>query len=70
MRRAGDFADTLAQSRRSFGASGVNIVFKNAQKPTGAYSINCFRLRWIIMSCTEPIVILSRLVSVAFVKCP
>lgn len=35
-----------------------------------SYRMSCFRFRWMIMSCTELIVILRRLVSVAFVKCP
>lgn len=34
----------------------------------GPYSINCFRFRWMIVSCTAPIVIFRRFVSVAFVK--
>jgi len=33
-------------------------------------SISLLRLRWMIMSCTEPMVILRRLVSVALVKWP
>jgi hypothetical protein len=32
------------------------------------YRINCFTVRWSIMSCTEPIVIFKWFVSVAFVK--
>lgn len=49
------------------------VVFGNApSKNTSAcsYRISCFRFRWMIMSCTEPMVILSRLVSVALVKWP
>ena len=35
-----------------------------------SYRISCFRFRWMIMSWTDPIVILSRFVSVALVKWP
>ena len=36
----------------------------------GAHSTSWFRFRWMIMSCTESMVILRRLVSVALVKWP
>ena len=35
-----------------------------------SYRMSCFRFRWMIMSWTDPIVILSRFVSVALVKWP
>lgn len=49
-------------------AEGAEKTNHGAEK--GPYSINCLRLRWIIISCTEPIVIFSRFVSVALVKWP
>ncbi len=48
---------------------------KETQREAGyanvaSYKMSCFRFRWMIMSWTDPIVILSRFVSVALVKWP
>lgn len=37
------------------------------KKPDGPYKTSCFRLRWVIMSWTVSMVILSKFVSVALV---
>lgn len=48
----------FGRPRRSFPARGDQVNY---------YSIRALRLRWTIMSCTDAMVILSKLVSVAFV---
>ena len=62
-----------AKVERSRGSTGEGErASRSARVGVGqhAYRISCFKFRCMIISCTEPMVILSRLVSVALVKWP
>lgn len=65
-----DVEGTPRGAPRNSGSKKVQRGSRAHGGDIASYRISCLRFRWIIMSCTEPIVILSRFVSVALVKWP